>query len=307
MSRTPDARARLQGHLALLAVQVFFGLFPLFGKLAMRAFAPRAVAGWRVLVGATVLMSIAVLVHRRAVIPARRDLVRLQVCALLGIALNQVLYLEGLQRAPSVNAALVMVLIPVFVFALAVFVRQERLVRLRAIGVLVAAVGASILLARRGPDLGPEYLTGNLLMMTNAFSYSIYLVIAKPLAMRYPPLVLIAWVFALSTWTVPFFAWDASFVPPTADRDAWLSLAYVLVFPTMLAYLLNTVALARVAASTTAFYIFLQPFIAAAAGWLGLGETLDVTFALAASLVLAGLWCVVRRPVQREVRASQRP
>ncbi len=80
---------------------------------------------------------------------------------------------------------------------------------------------------------------------TNAFSYSMYRVIAKPLAMRYPPLVLIAWVFALSTWTVPFFARDASFVPPPADCDAWLSLAYVLVFPTMLAYLLNCRAGAR--------------------------------------------------------------
>lgn len=298
MSRTPEASARLQGHLALLAVQVFFGLFPLFGKVAMRTFTPRAVAGWRVLVGGAVLMGLAALIHRRAALPARRDLLRLQVCALLGIALNQVLYLEGLQRAPSVNAALIMVLIPVFVFALAVLVRQERLVKVRALGVFVAAVGASLLLLRRGPDLGPEYLTGNLLMMANAFSYSVYLIAAKPLAMRYPPLVLIAWVFALSTWTVPLFAHDASFAPPAADLDAWLSLAYILVFPTMLAYLLNTLALARVSASTTAFYIFLQPFIAAVAGWLGLGEDLDFGFAMAASCVLAGLWCVVRRPAR---------
>ena len=62
--------------------------------------------------------------------------------------------------------------------------------------------------------------------------------------------------------------------------------------------LLNTLALARVSASTTAFYIFLQPFIAAVAGWLGLGEDLDFGFAMAASCVLAGLWCVVRRPAR---------
>lgn len=297
MSVPEDAagrRARLQGYAALLAVQVFFSLFPLFGKLSMRAFTPKVVAGWRITVGAGVLLSVAFLVYGRRAWPARRDLLRLQVCALLGIALNQVLYLEGLQRAPSVNAALVMVLIPVFVFGLSVAVGQERLQKARAIGVALAASGTIILLARKGTDLGPEYLTGNLLMIANGFSYSIYLVLAKPLAMRYPPLVLIAWVFGLSVWTVPLFAWEQTFVPPTATKEAWWSLAYVLIFPTILAYLLNAVALARVSASTTAIFIFMQPVIAAVAGHLALGEVLDGGFGLASALILSGLWVVLR-------------
>lgn len=287
-------RARLQGYAALLAVQVFFGLFPLFGKLAMRAFSPRVVAGWRITVGAAVLLAVAFSLYGQRAWPARRDLWRLQVCALLGIALNQVLYLEGLQRAPSVNAALVMVLIPVFVFGLSVAIGQERMLMARALGVALAASGTVILLLRKGADLGPDYLTGNLLMIANAFSYSIYLVLAKPLAMRYPPLVLIAWVFALSVWTVPLFALDQPWLPAGATTAAWLSLVYVLIFPTILAYLLNGVALARVSASTTAIFIFMQPVIAAVAGNVGLGEALDGGFALAAALILGGLWVVLR-------------
>jgi drug/metabolite transporter (DMT)-like permease len=287
-------RAHLQGYVALAAVQVFFGLFPLFGKLAMRGFAPRVVAGWRITVGAAVLVGVAFFLHGRRAWPARADLWRLQVCAVLGIALNQVLYLEGLERAPSVNAALVMVLIPVFVFGLSVAFGQERLVLRRAFGVALAASGTVLLLARKGPDLGAEYFAGNLLMIANAASYSVYLVLAKSLAMRYPPLVLIAWVFALSVWTVPLFARDASWAPAEASPGAWWSLAYVLVFPTILAYLLNAVALARVSASTTAIFIFVQPVIAAAAGWIGLGEQLDLAFGAAAALILGGLWVVLR-------------
>lgn len=288
------AAARAQGYAALLAVQVFFGLFPLFGKLSMQAFAPRVVAGWRITVGACVLLALAFLAHGRRAWPAPGDLLRLQVCALLGIALNQVLYLEGLQRAPSVNAALVMALIPVFVFGLGVALGQERLRLARAAGIALAASGTVLLLARNRVDLGPEYLAGNLLMITNAFSYSIYLVLAKPLAMRYPSLVLTAWVFGLSLWTVPLFAWDRDWAPAQATSGAWLSLAYVLVFPTVLAYLLNAFALARVSASTTAIFIFLQPVIAAVAGSLGLHERLDGTFAVAAGLILGGLWVVLR-------------
>ncbi|MEZ5963777.1 MAG: DMT family transporter [Planctomycetota bacterium] len=288
------ARARTQGLVALLAVQVFFGLFPLFGKLAMHAFAPRVVAGWRITVGATVLLGIAFAKYGRAAWPRRGDWLRLQVCALLGIALNQVLYLEGLQRAPSVNAALVMALIPVFVFVLSVVLRLERLVPARALGLALSVVGMGILLMRKRVDLGPEYLAGNLLMTTNAFSYSVYLVLAKPLAMRMPSLVLTAWVFGLSVWTVPLFALGYDWAPASADRGAWLSLVYVLVFPTILAYLLNAYALARVSASTTAIFIFMQPMIAAVAGRVGLHEQLDATFGLAAALILGGLWVVLR-------------
>jgi drug/metabolite transporter (DMT)-like permease len=283
----------MQGHAALLAVQVFFGLFPLFGKLSMQAFAPRVVAGWRITVGAAVLLAIAFGTHGRQAWPAPRDLLSLQACALLGIAVNQVLYLEGLHRAPSVNAALVMVLIPVFVLGISVALGRERLAPRRALGVALAAGGTAILLLRRGVDLGPEYLAGNLLMIANAFSYSVYLVIAKPLAMRYPSLVLIAWVFGLSVWTVPLFTWGETWVPPDAGAGAWLSLAYVLVFPTVLAYLLNAYALARVSASTTAIFIFLQPMLAAVAGALGLGEVLDATFVAAAVLILVGLRIVL--------------
>lgn len=290
----PAASARLQGHAALLAVQLCFGLMPLFGKLAMSAFAPAAVAGWRILVGAAVLSVAAVWLHGRRFWPRRSDLLRLQACALLGVALNQVLYLEGLQRAPSVNAGVVMVLIPVLVSVLAVAVGQERLVPARAMGVALAAAGAGLLLLRRGPQLGSEYLAGNLLMMANAASYSLYLVVAKPLAGRLPPLVLIAWVFLLSVWTVPLYAASADWAPAAAGTGAWLSLAYVLAFPTVLAYLLNTVALARVPASTTAIYIFLQPLIAAAAGRLVLRESLDATFLAAAALIVLGLLQVRR-------------
>lgn len=288
-----ERRRRAQGVVALLAVQVFFGLFPLFGKLSMHAFAPRVVAGWRITVGASVLLLIAFVRHGRRALPEGRDLARLQVCALLGISLNQVLYLEGLQRAPSVNAALVMALIPVFVFALSVALRQERLVPMRACGLLLAVSGAVLLLVRKRVDLGPEYLAGNLLMIANAASYSVYLVLAKPLAMRYPALVLTAWVFGLSAWTVPLFAWGEAWAPGVAATADWLSLAWVLLFPTILAYLLNSYALARVSASTTAIFIFMQPVLAAIAGYVWLHERLDAQFGVAAGLILGGLWVVL--------------
>lgn len=285
----------LRGHFALMFVQLCFGLFPLFGKWAFAAFAPTAVAGWRIGAGALVLGSVALAVHGRAFWPQRRDLLRLQVCALLGITVNQVMFLEGLQRAPSVNAGLIMVLIPVYTFLIAVLVRQERFSWRRGLGILVAFAGAAQLFWQREPDLSRPYLTGNLLLAANGLCFSVYLVASKPLALRYPPLVLIAWVFLLATWTIPLFAHDAVFVPAGAGLRAWVALVLILVFATVLGYLLNVFALRRLRASTTAVYVFAQPLIAGVAGVTLLGEGFHGGTLLAAAGILVGIWLVVKR------------
>ena len=288
-------RGERRGKLALVFVQLFFGLFPLFGKLAMADFAPLAVAGWRVLVGAAALMTIAVAVHGRRALPAARDLPRLQLCALLGVVINMVLFLEGLERSTAVNAGLLVSTIPVFTFTIAVLVRQERFDRARGAGIALAFVGVATLFFQRGPEFTSDTLIGNSMMAVNALCYSIFLVVSRPLLVRYPPLVVIAWVFVLSLWAVPVFTRGVDFVPDTVGTRAWLSLGYVLVFPTVLAYLLNTYALSKVSASTTAVFIFLQPIIAGTSGVLVLGERLLPITLVSAATILVGVWLVARR------------
>ncbi len=294
LERAEIARGERQGKLALLFVQLFFGLFPVFGKLAMREFSPLSVAGWCILVGSAALLACALWMHGREAIPRAADLPRLFACSILGVALNMVLFLEGLQRSTAINSGLVIATIPVFTFAIAVAVRQERFERVRGAGILLAFVGIVILLSARGPEFTARTRLGNALMAINSLSYSVFLVAVRPLLRRYPPLVVIAWVFVLSAWTVPLFAGDEDWMPAGASAQGWLSLAYVLVFPTVLAYLLNTYALSKVPASTTAVFIFLQILIVVASSVLALGETLPPATLLAAATTLAGMWLVIR-------------
>ena len=291
-----DRRQILRGHMALLAVQVCFGFFPIFGKLAFEGLSPGAVAAWRFLVAGLVLGALAWTRHGRDMIPRPADLIRLQVCSLLGVAINMVVFLEGLERTTAVNAGLLMPVIPVYTFAIAVAMGQERFSWRRGAGILMALSGTLFLLFQKGPELSSEHMLGNLLIVINTLSYSLYLVISKPLLVRYPPLVVIAWVFLLSIWTIPLFAEGETLLPSGAGASTWLSLGYILVFPTLIAYLLNTFALSLVTASTTATYILFQPLIAVLAGVLVLGEAFLPGTGVAAAVILAGVWLVVRGP-----------
>ncbi len=283
--------------MALALVQVCFGLFPVFGRVAMDGFSPFAVATWRILAGALVLLGLALVVHRGSAVPERRsDWVALAAFAFLGIVLNQGLFLVGLERSTPMNAGLVICLIPVFAYGVAVLSGRETLARTRVLGVVVAFVGALPLFFSRGGDLAGRYALGNALMAANALCYAVYLVFSKPLLKRLPPLALVAWIYVLSLPWVPFFAWNQDLVPEAATRSAWLSLAYVLVFPTIVAYALNSFALARVQASTTAFFIFAQPIITALAAWAVLDERPTAALGLAGLLLFAGMALVLHRP-----------
>ncbi|HXV90808.1 MAG TPA: DMT family transporter [Gemmatimonadales bacterium] len=298
MPAPPPIPQVTRAYLALLGAQVAFGLFPVFGQVAFRpgGLAPLAVGAWRLVGGAVILGALAAVFHGRAAIPARAHLARFVVSAFLGVAINQGLFLVGLSRSTPLNATLVMCLIPVFTFVIAAAVGQEYFSAARLLGVIIALAGTLPLLFEDGLHSLGRYGLGNLLMVANALCYSGYLIVSKPLARRYPPLVVITWAYILSLPFVAYFGWGVALLPGGGDPAVWWSLAYIIAFPTVLAYLFNMYALARVPASTTAVFIYAQPIIAAVASWLAFHETPSAGMLVATVCLFAGIWLVTRRP-----------
>ena len=275
----------------------------MFGKWAFESFSPEAVAAWRIGGGAVVLFAMAWAIHGRAVLPSKKDLLRLQLCALFGVAANQLLFLEGLARSTSTNAGLIVAMVPIMTLAIAASVGIERIAATRLFGMAVALAGTVLLLlaSDRGHAAGgSDVLLGNLLMLTNVLCYSIYLVATRKLLQKYPPIVVTAWAFVLSAPAILVFAWGTEIWPTDASARAAWSLVWILAFPTILAYLLNLFALARLGPATVASFIFLQPLFAGLAGVAFLDEVLSVELALAGAAILVGLVLVLRRPASRQ-------
>ncbi len=281
-----------QTRCLILVVQLCFGTFPVVGKVALDGFTPRALLVWRLAAGGVVLMGLACLRHGRAAWPGRADLARLFGLSLLGVIVNQLLFLEGLKRTTVVNTGLLITVIPVATTAIAVALGRERPTRRRQTGMGLAVVGVAALFLLRGASVGGQHLLGDAFIVINAISYSFYLVLAKGVLARVPQLVVVAWLFMFGLLTVPWLALDVAWVPAEAGSREWTALACVLLFPTVLAYLLNTIVLSRTHASTTAAYVMLQPFVAAALGIALLDERPGWREGVTAACVLAGLWLV---------------
>ena len=276
----------------LIGVQVCFGIFPWLGKVAMEAFEPRAVLFWRLWVSSAVFLLMAFQIYGRAALPRSQDLFKLFGLSLLGVTVNQALFIEGLARSTAVNAGLIMVVIPVATVGISALLGQERASGRQLCGIALSVVGVSWLFLKRGASLGIDTRSGDLLMVINAISYSAYLVLARPMTARLPQLVVISWVFFFGALLSPLIAWDVAWWPADVGSEQLLALVGVIIFPTILAYLGTVVVLSRAGANVTASYVMLQPILGVLLGVSLLHERPERSLLLTAACVLGGLWFV---------------
>lgn len=276
-------------HAALVTAQLGFALFPIFGKLALSSIPPLVLAALRVVSAAILLEALRRFVTREEIAPADRR--RVFLFALLGVSFNQVLFILGLSLTTAINTTILTAMIPVFTLVAAVFLGRERITLAAGAALLLALGGALLLLNAQNFDARSGYFRGNLLLLLNGISYSLYLVLSRPVLERYRVATFTAAVFRYGALPILLVSAPSlmEFTPRAVTPLSWGSLAAVVLFCTVLPYLLNSWALARTKASQVAFYIFLQPVLSAALAVAILGEELTGKTVLAALLILAGL------------------
>lgn len=285
----------LRVHLALLFVQVTFGGFSVFGKYVLGYLPPLAVASFRVLFGAPVLMLLAL--RFDAVRPRRKDLPTLAMLGFFGVFLNQLLFIIGLNYTTATNSSILMPSIPVFTVAVAMLMGIERLTLRRAVGLAFAVAGALIMLRVTEFSLTEDTVIGNVLILVNCLSYSVFLVLARPVLLRIPPLTVIAWTFLFGGAGVLVVSLPTLLSTPLGSLPpiAWAGVAYVVVFPTVVNYVLNTWAIKRSSSVLVAAYITLQPVVATGLAVLLLGESFGLRELLGFVLIVGGLMWVSYR------------
>ena len=305
----PLTKVSAAPHLALMGVQIMFGTWAIVGKIALKALPSVALVAFRVAGAALAFIVIGALTGRVGRIQ-RRDWPLLIASSLLGVVLNQWLFVKGLSLTSVINATLLGTTIPIFTLVVSIALRMDRPSFRRALGILLAAAGVVYLIGPSRAGFSSVTRLGDLLIVTNSLCYGTYIAISKDLMKRYSALTVITWIFIVgSVATVPAGLISLSHVSLTSINPAiWLWIVYIILVPTVGAYYLNTWALGRVPPSTVAVYIYLQPLIAFCLAPLLFGEELSWGTLIAALLVFAGVLVVTRRGRSRAIReVSEHP
>ncbi len=279
-------------HLALFLVQLSFSGFHVVGKVVLQEMPPLALAACRVLAATPLLLAVAWWKDRRW--PGRRDLPALALLGLLGVFLNQVLFIVGLKFTTATNAAILMPSIPAFAVGIGWLTGFEKVGARRQAGVGLAVLGALVLLDPRRFTFTDAAALGTLLILANCLSYATFLVLQRPVLDRLPWRTVIAWSFlfggiGVTLVSLPtLVAVDLTQLP----TRTWWGTFYIVLFPTFLGYLLNTWAVRRSSATMAATYTTLQPLLTAVLATLLLGERIGAPQIVGFLLIATGLWVV---------------
>lgn len=195
----------------------------------------------------------------------RKDFKLLILCGLFGVAINQMFFFSGLKLSSQINAALIMTITPIIVLITSALLIGEKITSQKVIGILIGASGAILLIAfNKQISFNKSGLLGDLLLLVNAASYAIYIVLVKTLLEKYHPVTVVRWVFTIGLVFIIPFGWKQLSVVEWSSfpSNIWLAVFYVVVGATFLTYLLNTYALGKLNPSTVSIYIYLQPLLA---------------------------------------------
>jgi drug/metabolite transporter (DMT)-like permease len=277
-------------HAAMASVSVLFAINYIISKVGMHVFNPLTFAYLRVLAAAIILNT--VLRERNAAPLEPGDGWRLFGFSILGVVINQSLFLAGLALTTAHAAAILITTIPIFALAAAIGLGRERPTAVKVGGIALSAAGAIVLIGGEGLSGTAKSLLGDLMIVGNSLSYALYLVFSKPAMARMSARRVIARMFAIASIVMlPIAAWPMLHEPWRAiPPSAWWSLAFVVAGPTIAAYLMNAWALKYAESSVVAAYTYLQPVFAVILAAIFLRERIQPIALLAGAMIVAGVY-----------------
>lgn len=305
-------KTKLQGHAAMLvAAFIFGGNFPVTKHLMPEWMSPWGLSCSRFAFGALAFWIVSLFVKSEKV--TRRDMLILLVGSLLGVGINQGVFLFGLQLTSSSDAAIVGTIMPILVMIISFFILKEPITFKKTGGVLLGLVGVLlVILTASGTSSASRIssVTGDLLCALSSLMYAFFLVVTREVSKRYSPVTIMKWMFLFTTIICcPFGVHDMinSNLFRSGGGQEWFAYLYLLVGATFLTYLLIPMAQKRIRPTTIGMYNYVQPLVASVLS-ISIGlETFSWIKPVAAVLIFAGVYFVTtsksREDVERELAA----
>lgn len=227
------------------------------------------------------------------------DWLRIISCAFFGMVVNMLMFFKGLSLSTPINSSVVITVSPVLLLILSALFLKEKITWLKSLGIGLGLIGALVLILfglKTQPN-APNIPLGNLLFIINATSYSVYLIIVKPLVAKYNSITLMKlfFLFALII-NLPIGLTEFTSVDwVNLSFDSIWKMAFVVLCTTVMTYLLNIYALKQLSPSTIGAFIYLQPVIAVFFAMAVGADTLTPLRIISAALIFLGVYLSTRK------------
>lgn len=284
-------------YLKLAMVTMIWGGTFVAGRFLADSLSPLLAASLRFLLASVALLLFVGLARVSLITPTLRQWLQLAVLGFFGIFFYNLCFFYGLHYINASRASLIVALNPAVIGLASWLLFKERLSRAKVAGIMICIAGAGTVIVSRNPQLlaaNAQAWIGDLLIFGCVLSWGIYSLFSKSLNQTLGPVQTVTYSILLGT----VMLWVTSAVRGELSISAlsslgprqWLSLTYLGVLGSALAYIGYYNGLRKIGATRSGVFIALNPLTAVILGALLLGEQLTLAMCLGGGLILAGIY-----------------
>jgi drug/metabolite transporter (DMT)-like permease len=293
--------------LVFILLSLIWGSTWLFVKIGLAVLPPFTFAALRFGSAAVLLWAIAGM--RKSVIPKTWAQWRVIVwVGLTGMSINYGLIFWGGKYISSGLSAVLQAMIPAFGLVLAhYFLPNEKITWRKILGIATGIIGVALIFSNQFKLAGTMALAGSIALLVSALMVAVTNIIIKAHARVIDPIVMAAG--QMTVGVIPLFVvgaiWEGNPLNFAWNRIASLSLLYLVVIGSTLAFILYYWLIRQIDITKTMLISLITPVIAVALGMMMLGEQLTWQIAVGTLLILAGVGAIVgEQLISKYLRAS---
>jgi len=292
-------------YLTLAAVTMIWGGTFVAGRFLADSLTPLFAASLRFLLASMALLLFLLLARVPLVKPSFKQWLQLALLGFFGIFFYNLCFFYGLHYINASRASLIVALNPAVIALASWLVFKERLSRVKIAGIAICIAGASLVIVSRNPQLlagNADAWIGDLLIFGCVLAWGVYSLCSKDLNQSLGPVQTVTYSILLGTAML----WMTSAVRGELSSDVllslgpqqWLSLMYLGVLGSALAYIGYYDGIRQIGATRSGVFIALNPLTAVILGALLLDEQLTLAMCLGGGLILAGI-VLCNKPLAR--------
>jgi drug/metabolite transporter (DMT)-like permease len=280
-----------------ILTSLIFGLSFLFSKKALNIVEPFTLLSFRFLAAFTI-MSILKILGIIKINYKGKSIKNLIIIGLTQPIIYFIFETYGIQFSSSSQAGLMIALIPIFVTILSAYALREIPSKLQCGFILISVSGVIFIVLMTGSSSSGGSLLGIFLLLGAVLSAAVFNILSRKYSKKFSPIEL---TYAMMAMGAVFFNLVsicnqirantlAQYFSPLKNKNFLVSLAYLGILSSVIAFLLMNFTLSRLEASKSAIFANLSTIVSIIAGVILLHESFKLYHLIGSILILIGVF-----------------
>ncbi|MCT8975389.1 DMT family transporter [Clostridium sp. CX1] len=284
-------------YISATTTSLIFGLSFLFSKKALNVASPFSLLSFRFLAAFSV-MTILVLLKVVKVDYRNKPVKNLFFLALMQPVIYFIFETYGIKFSSSSLAGVMIALIPVIVTIMASYFLKERASKAQFAFISISVAGVGFIAFMNSTDSGSTSILGIVLLIITVISAAAFNIMSRKLSSSFTPMEITYFMMGLGAIVFngvliinhAIYGTLLDYFKPLHNKDFIISITYLGILSSVIAFLLVNFTLSKIEASKSAVFSNLSTIVSIVAGVVILHEQFKYYHLLGSIMILVGVW-----------------